>query len=58
MTPELQKKITKEISFAIGLCGSVKPENQAICVMEALLEKYEITPKTEVADADKNKTQE
>lgn len=43
MTPEMRKDIAlKIISPAIGLCGSVKPEKQAMAAIDALLEKYDL----------------
>lgn len=45
MTNEERKALIKEIGFAIGLCGSVKPERKAEVALEAVEKYYNLEKK-------------
>lgn len=45
MTADQRKTLLKEISFAIGLCGSMKPERKAEVALETVEKFYELTKK-------------
>ncbi len=42
MTDDERKALLKKISFAIGLCQSIKPEEKARIALEASEEGYEL----------------
>jgi hypothetical protein len=45
MTPEERKELLKEISFAIGLCASVKAERKAEVALEVVEKFYKLEKK-------------
>lgn len=48
--PDHHARMIKLASFAIGLCGSVKPERQAEAVVDELSRHYEFVPKEKKDD--------
>lgn len=45
ITPEQRKSLLKEMSFAVGLCGSVKPERKAEVALETVEKFYDLQKK-------------
>jgi hypothetical protein len=45
MTPEERAKLLKQISFSIGMSGSVNPEKMAAAVLSEMEKEYEIRAK-------------
>lgn len=45
ITDEQRKALLKEVSYAIGLCGSVKPEAKAESALEAIEKRFNIVLK-------------
>lgn len=45
ITPEQRKALLKEMSFAVGLCGSMKPERKAEVALETVEKFYELVKK-------------
>lgn len=41
---QIRENLRKIASYAIGLCGSAKPEKQAEAAIDAILKEYNITP--------------